>query len=357
MSDTSNKLELKEAKLLIIEDNPNTTALLKQVLRIEGYKNVVSTLDPCEIKTSLKDFDGDLILLDLMMPKMDGFEVMAHLKASREGTLPPILIITAQDDQEHRIRALSEGALDFVSKPFNRVELLTRIRNLLRISLSEKALRNQNEILEEKVQSRTKALYFERLQTLQLLGRTVEYRDNETGLHTIRISKISAMLGRAAGLSGYECDLLLNASPMHDIGKIGIPDRILFKPGRLDTEEWEIMKTHTTIGADILSGYDSELLECARIIALGHHERWDGSGYPSGLSGEKIPLVGRIVAITDVFDALSSGRKYKAAWTIDETVKEIEKGRGRHFDPVLVDHFMDLLPQIIKIKEAYKEPQ
>ncbi len=348
--------DLKTANILVVEDNSASLTLVKEILRIEGYVNVVCTDSPLHALEIYKELKSDLILLDLMMPKMDGFEVMKQLKAYENGNLPSILILTALDDREHRIRALGEGALDFVAKPFNRVELLTRIRNLLSMVFSEKALRNQNAQLEAMVQARTKELYDTRLQTIRLLGRAVEYRDNETGYHIIRISEISAMLGKGMGLNEQECELLFNASPMHDIGKIGIPDKILFKPGKLDAEEWEIMKTHSTMGADILSGHDTKLLETAYAIALNHHEKWDGTGYPKGLKGEEIPLVGRIVAIADVFDALTSKRKYKPSWSIEETVALLKKERGKHFDPALVDQFIHLLPEILKINRDYEEP-
>ncbi|MFQ5596997.1 MAG: HD domain-containing phosphohydrolase [Nitrospiria bacterium] len=346
---------IKGGKILVVEDNPATMALLKEVLQIEGYRHVLCTSKPQEAVTLYKDFKSDLILLDLMMPKIDGFEVMNRLKASEGGNLPSIVVLTALDDHQHRIRALSEGALDFVAKPFNRMELLTRIRNLLRVAISEKALRNQNAVLEQMVQERTKELYDTRLQAIHLLGRAVEYRDNDTGMHIIRISKVSALLGKAMGLTELECDLLYNASPMHDIGKIGIPDKILFKRGRLNAEEWGVMKAHATMGAEMLSGYRSKLLETARVIALNHHEKWDGSGYPQGLAGKEIPLVGRIVAITDVFDALTSARKYKEAWTVEKTVALLKKERGKHFDPELVDHFIRLLPDILKINATHKD--
>ncbi len=348
----SKEPDLKSGKIMVVEDNSATLTLLKEVLQLEGYTHVVCTQDPTQVIDLFEEHNSDLMLLDLMMPKMDGFEVMDRLKERRNGNLPPILVLTALDDHEHRIRALGEGALDFVAKPFNRVELLTRIRNLLKISLSDKALRNQNTLLEQTVRERTKELYDTRRQTIQLLGRAVEYRDNETGLHIIRISQISALLGKVMGMNEQECDLLFNASPMHDIGKIGVPDNILFKRGQLNDEEWEVMKLHATMGAEMLSGYNSKLLETAHTIALNHHEKWDGSGYPNGLKGQEIPLVGRIVAIADVFDALTSERKYKSAWTIDETVALLKKESGKHFDPDLVDHFIALLPEIIEIKNA-----
>jgi putative two-component system response regulator len=211
-------------------------------------------------------------------------------------------------------------------------------------------------ILEQKVRERTRELEETRMEIIRRLGRAAEYRDNETGLHIIRMSKFSQILGQATGMSDQDSGMLLNASPMHDIGKIGIPDSILLKPGKLDADEWEIMKTHSSIGAKILSGHPSELMQMAREIALTHHEKWDGSGYPGGLSGEEIPLSGRIVALADVFDALTSERPYKKAWAVDDAVSFIKENSGKHFDPTLVELFIDRLDEIIEVRDKYAEP-
>ncbi|MFU8788925.1 MAG: HD-GYP domain-containing protein, partial [Methylobacter sp.] len=206
-------------------------------------------------------------------------------------------------------------------------------------------------------QARTDELRRTRLQVVQRLGRAAEYRDNETGNHILRMSHISALLAKSIGWNDAGCELMLHASPMHDIGKIGIPDHILLKPGSFEPDEWEIMKTHAAIGANILEGDDSDLMRCAREIALSHHEKWDGSGYPYGLSGEAIPLSGRIAALADVFDALTSERPYKKAWTIEAAVDLIKQNNGSHFDPALVSAFLQQLPEILKIRERFSEPE
>jgi putative two-component system response regulator len=290
------------------------------------------------------------------MPVMDGYQVMKLLDSSLQGQVPPIMVLTAQHDQQYRSRALTGGARDYVTKPFDRAELLARVRNLLEVQLLQRYMLNQKDALEFMVSERTREIQETRLQVIRRLGRAAEYRDNETGLHIVRMSQISMVIGRASGMSSRQCDVLLNASPMHDIGKIGIPDNILLKPGKLTDDEWVIMKQHPLIGADILSGDQSELLVMAQLIALAHHEKWDGSGYPSGLSGTNIPVEGRIVAIADVFDALTSERPYKQAWPIEEAVQYIKDNSGKHFDPQLTSYFIDNLDEIIEISHRYAEP-
>lgn len=347
---------LKEARILVIDDVPANVKLVEGILRSDGYTRLLSTVDSRQAIDLYRQQGSDLILLDLNMPHMDGFEVIDAFKSLDSGYLPPVLVLTAQSEREYRLRALESGARDYVTKPFDRAELLARVRTLLEVELSHKAIRSQNEILEQVVLERTRELRDTQLEIVRRLGRAAEYRDNETGLHIIRMSKISALLGTSAGMNSVQVRLLLNASPMHDVGKIGIPDQILLKPGKLEPHEWEIMKTHAAIGAEILSGHHSELMEMAATIALTHHEKWDGSGYPQGLRGDAIPLVGRIVALADVFDALTSERPYKSAWTVDDAVTFIRENAGTHFDPRLVEHFVDLLPEILAIKEAYAEP-
>jgi putative two-component system response regulator len=231
------------------------------------------------------------------------------------------------------------------------------MRNIIEVRLLHQALRRQNNLLETEVRRRTQELHETRLEIVRRLGRAVEYRDNETGLHVIRMSHYAASLGRVIGMSPSECDMLLNSCPMHDIGKIGIPDHILLKPTQLDSDEWVIMQSHTTIGAELLAGHHSGLMHMAYQTALTHHEKWDGSGYPRGLRGEAIPLVGRITAICDVFDALTSERPYKRAWPVEDAVAEIRNRRGTHFDPELVDRFDTILPEILDIHRQYPEPQ
>jgi len=267
------------------------------------------------------------------------------------------VILTAQHGQDFLLRALNSGARDFITKPFYCNELLARVRNMLDAQLMHRMLYDQKAVLNEMVQTRTDELRRTRLQVVQQLGRAAEYRDNETGNHILRMSHISALLAKSIGWNEADCELMLHASPMHDIGKIGIPDHILLKPGKFEPEEWEIMKTHAVIGANILEGDDSELMKCAGEIALTHHEKWDGSGYPYGLSGEAIPLVGRIAALADVFDALTSVRPYKEAWTVEAAVDLIKENRGTHFDPDLVTVFLEQLPGILKIRDQFSEPE
>jgi putative two-component system response regulator len=326
------------------------------MLRTAGYGNIHCTRSPLDAVASYLRQPADILLLDLNMPGMSGFEVLAALRQAFPHDYLPVIVLTALQEKPTRLRALREGAKDFLTKPFDLVEAASRIRNILEASLLHKRQRDQNRVLEHLVRQRTRELHDTRLEIIRRLGRAAEYRDNETGLHIVRMSHYSAIVGRAAGMNEHETDLLLNASPMHDIGKIGIPDRILLKPGKLDAEEWEIMKTHAAIGARILSGHHSELMELAQAIALSHHEKWDGSGYPHGLRGEEIPLEARVVALADVFDALTSERPYKPAWPLEKALGEIRSLSGIHFDPHLVNLYSEVLPDILAIREQYREP-
>lgn len=358
MNNINNKFntDLLKANILIVDDEPANLRVLEKMLAMKGYENVMSVQDPVQAIELYKENNSDLILLDLDMPVMNGYEVMEQLNALTEGKLPPILVLTAQHLQSYRQRALDGGARDYVTKPFDVNELLSRVHNLLEVHMAQKYMNFQNELLELRVQERTQAIHDTRLQVVRRLGRAAEYRDNETGLHTIRMSKFAVVIGEAFGMGAEQCDLLLNAAPMHDIGKIGIPDNILLKPGKLTAEEWTIMQTHVQIGADILSGDDSDLMVMAYDIAISHHEKWNGEGYPNGLKGEDIPLEGRITAIADVFDALTSERPYKKSWTPEKAVSYIKGESGQGFEPRLVDLFVDTLPEILAIREKYAEP-
>lgn len=346
-----------QARIFIIDDESTNLKLLSKILTTQGYRNLLLLQDPREVLPNYQDNRADLILLDVNMPYMDGYEVIEQLKGLHDPLLPPIVILTAQHGRDYLLKALAAGASDFVSKPFDRTELLMRVCNLLDAQLAHRLLHDQKAVLEDMVRVRTHDLNQTRLQVVQRLGRAAEYRDNETGLHIIRMSQFSALLAKSIGWDTDACDLILHASPMHDVGKIGIPDAILLKPGAFEPHEWEIMKRHTTIGAAILEGGDSELMQLAHTIALTHHEKWDGSGYPYGLAGADIPMSGRIVAIADVFDALTSARPYKKSWPIDEAVAFILEQSGRHFDPELVQHFEKRLPEILEIRERYLEPE
>lgn len=345
-----------DGSILIVDDNQDVVLLLEKILSREGFSSVCGTSNAKEAFDLYVSLKPDLVILDINMPQLNGFQVMDQLKQFGVNDYLPVIVLTGQQDRETKLQALSAGAKDFLTKPLDRTEALTRIRNQMEIRLLHKKLRNQNEELEEKVRDRTKELNDTRLEIIRRLGRAAEYRDNETGYHIIRMSKMCALLAHHMGMTARETELLLNASPMHDIGKIGIPDRVLLKPVSLDAEEWKIMKTHTTIGAEILAGHDSELMVMAKSIALTHHEKWNGLGYPNGISGENIPLVGRITMVCDVFDALTSKRPYKQPWPVDRAMAELENASGKSFDPRLVHLFQQIRPEIQSIMENYKEP-
>ncbi|MFN3545397.1 MAG: HD-GYP domain-containing protein [Thiobacillus sp.] len=347
---------LRNEGILIIDDEPANLKLLERMLNLQGYNKLRLVQDPREAEAAYQAMRPSLILLDIKMPHLDGYQVIGHLRGLNDPLLPPIVILTAQYDREHLLKALEAGARDMIAKPFDRNELLMRVRNLLDAQLAHRMTYDQKAVLEEMVRVRTEEIHRTRLQIVQRLGMAAEYRDEETGNHILRMSHTCALLARAVGWSEADCDLILNASPMHDIGKIGIPDAILLKPGKFEPHEWAIMKTHATIGGKLLEGDESDLLRMAREIALTHHEKWDGSGYPNGLAGEAIPIAGRIAALADVFDALTSARPYKTAWSVDAALDYLREQSGRHFDPALVSVFLRELPGILAIRERFAEP-
>lgn len=339
-------MEVTRQSVLVVDDATENIMVLDGILRAD-YKVRVATSGAKALKMAASS-PPDVILLDIMMPEMDGYEVCRRLKSNPLTRGIPIIFVTARGEEEDETYGFELGAVDYITKPVSPPVVRARVRTHL-------ALYDQNRELEKKVKERTVELNDTRLEIIRRLGRAAEYKDNETGLHVIRMSHYSHLIGVAAGLSEEEAELLLNASPMHDIGKIGIPDRILQKPGKLDADEWAIMKRHPVMGAGIIGEHGSPLLQLARTIALTHHEKWDGSGYPHGRSGEQIPLEGRIVAIADVFDALTSERPYKKAWSVEEAAAMIEKDAGVHFDPALVPVFLEILPRIVVCKETYAE--
>lgn len=347
--------QCQNATVLLVDDQTTNIMLLENILQNAGYKHVHTTQDPSQVVNLYKELSPDLICLDIHMPQLNGFQVMGQLKIIQKGCYLPILVLTSEEDRETRLRALESGAKDFLNKPFDKAEVLIRIRNLLEASLLNKAMSQQKQNLEETVRIRTQELQETQLEIVHRLAQAAEYRDNETGAHIVRLSHFAVVLGRACGMTETECDVLFHATPMHDVGKLGIPDHILLKPGKLDPEEFEIMKQHTVIGAQLLSNSHSPVLQMGELIALTHHEKWDGSGYPNRLRGEDIPLPGRICAIADVFDALSSKRCYKEAWPIEKTLAEIRASSGKHFDPHLVEIFNEMLPVILDIQRTHSD--
>jgi len=259
-----------------------------------------------------------------------------------------VIFVTALGHGSHEELGLSLGAVDYLTKPISPPIVLARVKTHL-------ALARQNHDLEDQVRARTEELSRSQLEVIRRLGRAAEYRDNETGLHVIRMSHFAHLIAQHYGAAEAWCQCLLNSAPMHDVGKIGIPDAILLKPGPLSPEEWEIMKQHPLIGADIIGGDGSEMMQMSGEIALNHHEKWDGSGYPHGKRGKDIPLSARIVAVADVFDALTTARPYKHAWTVEEALSHMVAQSGRHFDPALLDIFLKIMPEILAIKEQYQE--
>ena len=342
----SKSLSTAVPTILIIDDSPESIDVLCGVLGSE-YKIKVAIRGNLGIEIAEKT-PPDLILLDVMMPEMDGYEVCRRLKASPATAKIPVIFVTTLADPANEAMGLELGGVDYVTKPY--VPALVRSRVKSHIALHHRSL-----ALEQLVAARTAELVESRLEIIRRLGRAAEYRDNETGLHVVRMSHHARLIALAHGMPADEADLLLNAAPMHDIGKIGIPDAVLLKPGKLSPEEWEVMKRHTVIGAEIIGDHPSELLRTARIVALYHHERWDGKGYPKGLKETEIPKIARLAALADVFDALVSVRPYKRAWTVDEAVSYIKAEAGGHFEPGIVHSFLSVLPDCVRVLEAYHE--
>jgi putative nucleotidyltransferase with HDIG domain len=333
---------LKHARILIVDDERANVDLLKRVLQRAGFTRIESTTDPRQAPSLYIEFRPDLILLDYEMPHMDGVAVMDELNQLAEASYLPILMLTGELTPEARREALSRGAKDFVNKPFHEEEVLLRIRTLLETRLLYLQIQTQNQMLEAKVRDRTRELEVAQLEIIDRLARAAEFRDDHTGQHTDRVGQMAAVLAKEIGMNDAQVSLIRRAAPLHDVGKIGIPDSILLKLGKLSEDEFAVVKTHTTIGARILSGSKFNLLKLAEEIALTHHERWDGTGY-EGLTGDAIPLAGRIVSIADVFDALTQKRPYKAAWPVADAVGEIGRQRGKQFDASLVDAFLRVI--------------
>ncbi|OEC39566.1 two-component system response regulator [Pseudomonas sp. 1D4] len=320
--------------LLLVDDEPTNLQVLRHILQ-DDYRLLFAKDGPKALELAGRERPA-LVLLDVMMPGMTGHEVCQQLKNDPATCEIPVIFVTALADTEDEAKGFEVGAVDYITKPVSPAIVKARVRTHLSLVRLDELKRT-------------------RLEIVQRLGLAAEYKDNETGLHVIRMSHYSRILARALGWSDADCDDLLNAAPMHDVGKIGIPDAVLRKPGKLDADEWAVMRQHVSIGATIIGEHPSGLLRMAQRIALTHHEKWDGSGYPNGLAGEDIPIEGRIVAIADVFDALTSERPYKLAWPVEEAVAFLREQSGQHFDPDLVELFIQQLPAVLEVKARWAE--
>ncbi len=337
------ELELLQARILLVDDEPPNLSLLRRALVRAGYCNIFETSDPLQVPSLLLEHQPDLMCLDLHMDPIDGLDVLKQIacQISRD-TYFPILMLTGDSSAEAKQQALHLGAKDFLTKPFDIQEVLLRIHNLLVPRFLHLHLQNQNEFLEVRVQARTRALEEARLEIIERLGRAAEYRDDNTGQHVRRVGRAAGLLAGAIGLDSAAVELIHRAAPLHDVGKIGIPDEVLLKPDKLTPAEFDLMKRHTTIGADILSGGNSDMMRIAEQVALNHHEWWNGTGYPGGKVGGDIPLAARIVGLTDAFDALSHNRPYRSAWPLPRVMRWVREQSGIQFDPDLVDAFYKL---------------
>ncbi len=329
--------------ILAVDDNEKNVRVLEAILK-KDYAVKTATSGEAALEIAFSDTTPDLVLLDIMMPGMDGYEVCRRIRENFRTKNIPVIFVTALNEIDDESRGFDAGCVDYITKPVRSAIVRARVKTHL-------ALYNQTKTLEEMVRKRTDQLNETRLEIIRRLGRAAEYKDNETGTHVIRMSRYSQLMAMAAGLGTSEGDLILNAAPMHDIGKIGIPDNILRKPGKLEPGEWDLMKKHAEFGLEIIGDHDSDILKAASIVAWTHHEKWNGSGYPRSLQGKDIHLYGRIIAIADVFDALTSRRPYKEAWPAEQAFQHIHGESGHHFDPELVPVFLELRPDIEKIRD------
>ncbi len=345
-----------KARILIVDDNAENLLLLGELLRFSGYRKVQAETDSSRILEVILSWRPDLIILDLHMPKVSGFDILHLIRSTLpEDSFLPVLVFTADWTETTRKRALDLGAWDFITKPFNASELLLRVRNFLRMRQMHVQLDRQKTSLESTVERRTRHVLRARAEALECLARAGEYRDDVTGEHTRRVADISGKIAEELGMTASTVELIRTAAPLHDVGKIGISDSILLKPGKLTPGEIEVMRKHAEVGALIIGNAKSPQLRKAREIALYHHENWDGTGYPFGVSRNKIPISARIVAVADTFDALINERPYKRAWPIHEAIEEVQRQSGLRFDPAVVEAFLRVCRRDFAVIEIEEE--
>ncbi len=338
--------------ILIIDDQFTSRRILEQLVNgLSDHLEVKLFAEPVSALEWIETHQPDLVLTDYKMPKMDGVSFTRRFREIYPDV--PLVVVTGIDDKDIRYQALEAGATDFLTKPIDYTECLARCRNLLSLSHHQQLIKDRAHLLEQKVAEATEEIRIREQETLLRLAKAGEYRDEETGNHILRMAKFSRLMAEKLGSPDGDCHLIEIAAPMHDIGKIGIPDAILLKPGKLDADELRIMRTHARIGYEILKDSPSKYLQMGAVIALGHHERYDGTGYPSRLRGYEIPLEARIVAVADVFDALTSNRPYKKAWSIQDALNYLIAERGKHFDPDCIDAFQAQLNKILSIRQEF----
>ncbi len=333
-------------RILIVDDSRSSLAFLRQVVGQLGITEIECILHPVEALLRAEQVQFDVVLVDNIMPGMDGVELTRRLRARDDYRLVPIIMVTSVDDPHLRVSAVAAGATDFIQKPFDVTELQARVRNLLALRQAQCELADRAQWLAREVEIATRHLVAREEEIIWRLARAIEYRDGDTGEHVSRVAQISRIIAEGIGLEPERCRVIYLAAPLHDIGKIGIADAILSKPGKLTPDEMSTMRRHVSIGARILENGSSEIIRTAELIAQSHHEKWDGTGYPDRLSGIDIPIEARVVAIADVFDALCSVRPYKQAWAIDDAYREIVRLSGTHFDPACVAAFEARWPDI-----------
>ena len=361
------------AKIAIVDDEPINIKVVRKYLQVAGYQNFITTTDSTTAVALITTERPDVVLLDVMMPQVDGIDILRAIRGDPTLQHIPVLILTASTDAETKFKALEAGATDFLPKPVDSSDLVPRLRNALIVKAHHDHLSRYSEQLEQQVRIRTAELEISRLQVIQCLARAAEYRDDTTGRHVLRVGRYVGVLARELGFSKPEIDMLCLAAQLHDVGKIGLPDGILLKPGKLTAQEFAIVKNHCEIGYHIVqplnaadfktiklhcdtnAGSESPLLALASRIAHTHHERFDGKGYPRGLAGENIPVEGRITSVADVFDALTTVRSYKEAYTPDKALAIMEEGRGTQFDPTILDALLRRIPEILVIHRDYAE--